>query len=209
MADHIDLSSIQNNGDSDEETTITPPNSPVNNVEEIKPVNSIDKRRTILVIQRYALEFEQYLGSLNKSASELELLNEDQLKSLLEEIKFTVSVRNSGKMSERAILMSISQLENFCCAYTPLNVKGLSNICKDEDFVMTVKEFCLENINLFYVPASYRLCYALLMSATNLHMYNTNLESKQQSTSIGDDKIDSIKDDKIKNISDKFDKLVV
>jgi hypothetical protein len=206
MAENIDLSTIQNNDIVDEalddlnNDIKTPTNTP-NNIEEIKPINTIEKRRLILIIQRYTLEFDKYLGSLNKSASELEDFTEDQLKNLLDEIKFTVSVRNSGKMSERAVLMGIQQLENFCVAFTPLNIRGLSNICNDDDFKMTVKEFCLENINLFYVPASYRMAYALLMAGMNLHVYNT---------SIANNKVESVTSDKsakIDSINEKFDKI--
>lgn len=182
---NIDLSSIANTDNTDmadiqQNMAATQQNMAVNQMENSVPIvkepeNTIERRRLILIIQRYILEFEKYLGDL--ATINYSMMSEEELGELLKEIKFTVSVRNSGKMSEKMVLASIMQLEQFCCTYTPLKVQGLAQMTiNDNDFRDTVKEFTLENLDLFYVSPSYRMIYTLLLTGMNLHVYNTQLE---------------------------------
>jgi hypothetical protein len=182
---NIDLSSIANTDNTDmadiqQNMAATQQNMAVNQMENSVPIvkepeNTIERRRLILIIQRYILEFEKYLGDL--ATINYSMMSEEELGELLKEIKFTVSVRNSGKMSEKMVLASIMQLEQFCCTYTPLKVQGLAQMTiNDNDFRDTVKEFTLENLDLFYVSPSYRMIYTLLLTGMNLHVYNSQLE---------------------------------
>lgn len=210
----IDLSSLENNNiDIQLENPPTPPNSPVNNIPQsfIPPTpiieNTIERRRIMLTIQRYILEFSHYLPEdLNKS--DLSFLSETQLTELLNEIKFTICCRNSGKMGERAIYMSILQFENFCVNFTPLKVKGLSGICSDQDFIDTAKEFSLENMSMFYVSSGWRLAYSISAAILQLHTLNSEKEMK---TAIVKEPIKPIAELKmsadLKEIDDQFNDI--
>src|SRR5690606_12581704 len=99
---NIDLSSIANTDNTDradiqQNMAATQQNMAVNQMENSVPIvkepeNTIERRRLILIIQRYILEFEKYLGDL--ATINYSMMSEEELGELLKEIKFTVSVRN-------------------------------------------------------------------------------------------------------------------
>ena len=92
---------------------------------------------------------------------------------MLNEIKFTVATRNSGKMSEKIFKNVIYQLEVALTTFTPIKADGLSQITNDPDLLDTFKEFQLENLSLVYISPKYRLIYAIISAIANLHMINS------------------------------------
>lgn len=180
-----DLSSIQNknNGLVDDPPAKKVQQKEVSVVPEVKDVVPVDdpiaKRKLILKIQQYIVQFSKYLPQ-ELNIKEFKDFTIEQLQSLLDEIKFTIAVRNSGKMNQRMILQGITLLESLLIAFTPLKVKGLSQICLDKDFQETVLELCLE-MEMMYLDPKYRLCYALVSAATTLHIMNSRAEAIQQS----------------------------
>lgn len=148
-------------------TTSTPQvnNLPTDNV------SSLDRRKTILKIKRYLLEFEKNLQEFqNKN---LEGMANNQLEELLNEIRFTVSCRNVNTIALRAFKMMITNIEFLCCNYTTIRCQGLSAIANDQDLLDTVKECSLENMEFTYVKPIYRILYAVIQAMLTLHVMNS------------------------------------
>lgn len=174
-----DLTSIQNtNVDSNQIQSSEQKNQlslPVPSLPIVVQEDPIQKRKIILMIQRYILEFDQHLPK-DLHITDFRSFTTDQLLSLLDEIKFTVCVRNSGKMNLRAIRQGLVALESALIAFTPLKVQGLSNIADDPDFQDTCKELMLDNMDLFYTDPKYRIAYSILTAMMNLHIMNSRLK---------------------------------
>ena len=124
------------------------------------------------MIQRYILEFDKFLPP-DLHVTDFRSFSVGNLMSMLDEIKFTVAVRNSSKMNIRAVKQGVVALEAFLLMMTPLKVNGLSMIVEDEDFIATCKELMLENMELFYTDPKYRIAYALLSAIATLHVNNS------------------------------------
>lgn len=202
-----DLSSIQNHelNQPSKPTQIEEPTKIPQPETRIVYDNSevIEKRRLILTIQRYILEFEKYLPS-DLHSTDYRNFCITELEMLLAEIKFTVACRNCGKMGERAFKQLLYQLENVLVYMTPLKVQGLHNIANDPDLLDTVKEFQLDNMNLFYVDPKYRIAYSIIMAITNLHMANSAKDTIELTK-----KMQQNIDIKLSNVNDKFENLAV
>lgn len=181
-----DLSSIQNK---DKEPAPQQPSSqplPVptqNQLQEYRsqPVPAYDdvvkKRSLIMTITRYLIEFQDYLPPdlVGQPYSQLTI---EELANLLTEIKFCIATRNATNMSTRAMKQAITVTEPLLCR-AGLRVQGLAGICNDKDFNDTLREFTLENMNLFYTKPAWRLAYAMTMAIANLHMVNTRKEKEE------------------------------
>src|SRR5271154_612351 len=164
----------------------------------------IEKRKVILKVRRWLLEFEKHLGDFTNR--DLEALSIEQLDILLREIKFTVSCRNVNTMSIRAFKTMIVNIEYFCCTHTQIRCAGLSKLNEDEDLLDCVKEFSLENMELFYTKPQYRILYAVVSSIMTLHIVNSTREKEQLALQAQQAKKE-VDLEKVKEIDDEFDKI--
>jgi len=199
-----DLSSIQKdfnetndkNDDNIEVETKKIDKNEDNNIEKPIVDDVIKKRGLIMKIQAYNLNFEKYLPQDLHSVDYRQFTIE-QLETLLKEMQFTVACRNSGKMSERVFKNILNQVENGLCTFTPVKAEGLHLIAENQDLVDTWTEFTLENMNMFYVPAKWRLLYAVVSAIGNLHMINSLKEKENINLS-------KPMNDKLNEINNKF-----
>lgn len=186
-----DLSSIQNKDKepvSQQPSTQPLPVPTQNQLQEYKPQqvpaydDVIKKRSLIMTITRYLIEFQDYLPPdlIGQPYSQLSI---EELANLLTEIKFCIATRNATNMSTRAMKQAITVTEPLLCR-VGLRVQGLSGICNDKDFNDTLREFTLENMNLFYTKPVWRLAYAMTMAIANLHMVNTRKEKEEMQNKI-------------------------
>ena len=164
----------------------------------------IEKRKVILKVRRWLLEFEKHLGDFTNR--DLEALSIEQLDILLREIKFTVSCRNVNTMSIRAFKTMIVNIEYFCCTHTQIRCAGLSKLNEDEDLLDCVKEFSLENMELFYTKPQYRILYAVVSSIMTLHIVNSTREKEQLALQAQQAKKE-VDLEKVKEIDAEFDKI--
>lgn len=168
--------------------------------------NTIERRKVLLTIKSWELNFQQVLKDVIPSNQQLKEMTDKELDTLLDEIKFCVSVRNTTKISTKAFIGVVHQVENICVAYDILNIKGLTQICKkDQDLLDTVKEVCLNNLSLTYSKPEYRLAFSLLNTAYGLHIMNNSIKTQ---TNQSNKTIKKEMDDELKNIDNKFDELM-
>jgi hypothetical protein len=199
----LDLSSIQNTQQNRATTETKPPEPkpepqapPVPTYED-----TIKKRHIILIIQRYIIEFSDCLPA-DLIGANFSSLSADELANLLTEIKFCVATRNTTTMSTRAMKQGVRVLETGLCT-VGVKCQDLYNVCDDKDFDATLREFTLDNMNLFYTKPQYRLMYSLLMAIVNLHMINSKNE-KDDINKAMKKKVDK----KLLDIDSKFNNLI-
>ena len=126
IPDLPDLSSIQNNNNKLEDINSNEKIKPIKKINQarsdepkpslqsIEPINIlvdthneiIEKRTLILTIQRYILEFEKHLPN-ELHSTDYRNFNVTELQMLLNEIRFTIAVRNCGKMGDRAFKQTL------------------------------------------------------------------------------------------------------
>ena len=104
----------------------------------------IERRRKILVLQFYLNEFPKKLKVYQEL--QLETLSNDELDKIRQEFDFVIGCKNTVNISVKALKQSIFTLEEVCCKFTPLKVKGLTGICDDPELLDDVKHWALQNM---------------------------------------------------------------
>ncbi len=128
-------------------------------------------------------------------------MNLEDLKTTLQEIQFTVSVRNTGKNAVHIASGGMFYLENLLIAMS-CNCKGLAEtLTKSEDFVDLIKEFVLENMHLIYTKPQYCILFTVATTALNLHVVNSAIDTIQ--TQQNKDFIDVMNKMKNNQLNDK------
>lgn len=212
----IDLSTIKRDPDP-EVIKDNEPDAPINDLElfddnnnnndDYAIKNTLERRKLLLTIKSWQLNFDKVLKDIIPSNNELNNMPDEDLEQLLQEIKFCVSVRNTTKISTKAFLGIVNQVENVCCAYEILNIRGLTGICaQDADLLDTVKECCLSHMNLCYSRPEGRLLYNLLQSAYTLHIINNSKPQSAVNTPNKTQK-DIKMNNKLKDIDNEFDSM--
>ncbi len=134
----------------------------------------IAKRRLILLLQFYLLEFPDKLKTFKKINLEKKDLAE--LKDLQKEMDFCISNQSNVKQGSEMILSGIQGLEYICVNFTPLQCSGLSeNIKNDAETIDTIKHLCLKHMgaSMMNTEPEHRLMYKILTTALSLHTINS------------------------------------
>lgn len=121
------------------------------------------KRKMIMSIKRWHDEFGKHLGHIN--IFELEAMSLSELDALLEECKFIVCNRNSGKTAEFGFRMGIKTLERLGPKLN-LKLSGLHDMMMaQEEINDLLREVVLTYEDMVYIPPEFRLisCTAAIM----------------------------------------------
>jgi hypothetical protein len=132
---------------------------------------SIDRRRLILILQFYVVEFPEKLKSFKNT--KFEKLSEDELINLKNEFDFIIGAKCNVRSTQYAITQGIKLLETVCVNFTPLNVNGLANAVEDDDFRDDCKHLALKYMTLIKTEPEHRIAYKILTSALLLHQINS------------------------------------
>ena len=71
------------------------------------------------------------------------------------------------------VITGIQTLETVLVEYSPFRVQGLSNICKDEEFVEDIKLIILQNMPIVSTEPRQRVVFKLISTAMQLHTLNS------------------------------------
>ena len=123
----------------------------------------INKRKIILLLQFYMIEFPDELKSYKKV--NMHKKSYDELTDIKKEMDFTLG-NNSGIKSALALFrVGIHTIEVLALNFTPINCKGLSIICNDPDVIKDIKLIALKNSKLIQTEPEYRLIYKIVTTA--------------------------------------------
>ena len=173
----INLASIENNEQSNEvdNDIIQEPYMDISEEDIEEPKNeelfTIERRRKILILQFYLNEFAHKL-TVYKDI-DFEGLSGEELDKIKNEFDFIIGTKNTVNISVKAFQQSIYTLEHICCLYTPLKIKGLSNINNDPELIEDIKHLCLQNMALIKTKPEHRILFKVISTMTALHSYNT------------------------------------
>lgn len=143
---------------------------------------AINKRRIILTIEFYINEFPEKLKGFKKINFEKKTI--DELNELKKELDFIISNKSSVKQGTQMIIAGINTLEYISCNFTPINCKGLSNICNDEDTINDMKHICLKRMSLINTEPEARLMYKILTHMVLLHNLNSSQAAIMEDASV-------------------------
>lgn len=139
--------------------------------EEKEPNLSIDRRRTILILQMYINEFPDKLKTFKNT--NFEKKKDEELKKLKNEFDFIIGCKNNIKSAEYCCIRGVNLLEVICCNYTPIQCQGLSTAVNDEDFRDDVKHLCLKYMSLIKTEPEHRIAYKIASNMLLLHQVNS------------------------------------
>ena len=146
----------------------------------------IEKRKLILEIRAWVSAFKKYVGEI-VGVIDLEKQDYASLKSLLEQIKFTVATRTTGMVSEKIAQKGLPMLELLGGAMgwrLSGPKRSLTNMAiEDENFADLIKETTLDHAHWVYTKPLNRLLLYLSMTASAVHMENTMADSLEEKKS--------------------------
>lgn len=134
---------------------------------------TIKKRHLIIKIQFALINFPDDLKAFKKIPFEKK--SHDELKSILQEVHFTLNNSISVDSGVELLKKSILTLEYITCAFTPVNCSGLSNaLCNDPAVIKDMKHICVKNMGMVTTEPEARLLFRVLTSMLTLHSLNGN-----------------------------------
>lgn len=147
--------------------------------EEIEE-DTINKRRLLLLIQFYLLEFPEKLSTFKKIKFENKSV--DELEKLKKEMDFTISNSSTVEAGTQMIMGTIQTLE-VLSIYCGINCQGLSNrLCNDKQTIDDIKHLCLKHMHLVSAEPEARLLYKILTNMVLLHNINPSSEQIEKVT---------------------------
>ena len=133
--------------------------------------SSIERRRQILLLQFYILEFPHKLKHF--ADMNFEHKSDVELKLLKDEFDFIIGAKSNVKVAQGTFGQAVSLFENLCVNYTPLNVKGLSAVIDDKDLQDDVKHLALKYMTIMKTEPEHRIAYKMLTCMLLLHQTNS------------------------------------
>jgi len=154
------------------------------------PDGLLYRRKLILKIRSYATAFPKEVGH-QVAAKDLENLGENQLESLLQEIKFTVGSRSTSIVTNQAAAVSLLVLEDWLKENMNKEVSGpeirLSQLMNSEDCQYLVKELSLEYADFVYQRPEARMAMYLFNAVQTIDGINRKaLEGAVKPPPVGD-----------------------
>jgi len=113
------------------------------------------------------------------SAKHLGDLSSEELETMINDIRFCISTKNTNSLYETGATKGLLVAETLL---RPIyKIDGLSDVLsKDQTYLDLVEEILLENQNQVYVKPQYRLLYCVLSSAYIVHNQHVMLEKLSQ-----------------------------
>lgn len=135
------------------------------------PAFNPEKIKLINAIKNYEKRWD-YLTQHDRQ--ELEQLDVEKLKLLLNEHQFNVSSTNSSQISRDGFFLASNIVEYVGCRFTPLKLQGLTAVLSSNQHVLdTIDEVSMKYGSLLHVEPEYRLCYLVLATALGVHNANS------------------------------------
>lgn len=154
-----------------------------------------EKRELILMITRYksSLRFSDYLQEEMKfsfEVKELAKLSCNELRTLLDDIRFCVANKNNQGLVNDGVINVISMVERLLTNL--YKIDGLSKALKRDDaFLDILEEWTLENQKLTRTSAKTRLMFEIVKTAYMIHEMHNHIE-KIASTKEGQEELKKI-----------------
>jgi hypothetical protein len=140
----------------------------------ITPEEAKNKRKKIIMIQRYIQNFE--LDLFEFKSIDFSQKNNIELDSYLEEIQLIIGNKNANNMLGIVYTHGLSMIESYG-SYLNMDLQGLSMICiKDQAIRDCLKELSIEYMSLNYVKPQYRI--AMLTLGIAMSIDGQNKENK-------------------------------
>jgi hypothetical protein len=128
----------------------------------LRELEALSIRELILKIRAWCSAFPDITKDIIKSVN-LESEDEHSLKSLLDQIRFTVATRTIGIVTTDGAQGLLHLAEELIDTHTSIKVKGptarLTDLGRDPNFQDLVKETMLDNAHWLYTKPVYRLIY--------------------------------------------------
>lgn len=135
----------------------------------------IERRKKIIKIKNWCSGFKDILGDFIKD-KQLEKLSDEELDALQEEIKFMVSSKTSGIITDQTASSLFDWIEDGLKEHTGLKVSGpkisLKQLAASKDCNDLVKELTLEYADIIYQRPEYRMLFFLVNGVYAIHKIN-------------------------------------
>jgi hypothetical protein len=201
--DFIDLSSIQRDKKADVPDVVKPTSMKIN-MKDVKSVHksiikqpkekekendAVDKRRLVLILELYLVEFpkqlEPFKGTKFNSKSIEELMD------IMNQMDGIISSKSCMKQTQKAIVSGIRTIEFVATYATPIKCQGLSEVMlNNPETLDDIKHIALKRMSMASVDPEIRLAYNVLQNMLMLHNINSN---QNQVRPVEQDKISQIK----------------
>jgi len=142
---------------------------PSNN--EINEEDSIERRRLILMLEFYVIEFPDKLSSFKKT--DFSKLDDKKLKELKSEFDFIIGAKCNVKSTQYMVLQGVYLIETLSKSFIGLKVDGLTNSVNDKEFMDDVKHLALKYMSLVKTEPEHRIAYKILSNMLLLHQVNS------------------------------------
>jgi hypothetical protein len=177
-------------------------NIPIPDYEEPAPPEDKfgqERKRVLLLIEFHLNEFPKKLASYKKV--KLENLTMDELKKLLEEMKFTIGAQSNVKMVVAGMCSAINLFEKLAVKSDLLKVQGLTQVVtSSENMIDDMKAIALKYMDVYHIEPEARLGFALMTTVGMLHFHNEEIEAKKQKTN-------AATTEQLDEVSNKYDDL--
>jgi hypothetical protein len=141
--------------------------------------NVEDRRKRLMIIARYknSKRFGSWLKTqgFDFNLKSLKDKSNEELDTMINDIRFCISTKNTNNMYETAATKGVLIIENLL---RPIyKVDGLSEVLtKDPMYLDLVEELMLERSDYIYVKPEYRLLYCVISSAYIVHNHHIMLQ---------------------------------
>lgn len=160
------------------------------NTEIIEPKNkdhnkkstNIDKRRLILILQFYLIEFPEKLATYK--GIKFETLDVEELQTLKNEFDFIIGAKCNINGAKNLFIQGLKLLEEATLMFSPFKVEGLTNIVNDKEFEDDVKHLVLKYMTIVKTEPEWRITYKILSSMLLLHNFNSSKIINKQNIKI-------------------------
>ena len=167
----------------------------------------IDKRRLILILQFYVLEFPEELSAYKTIKYDKKM--GEELEEIRTQMDAIISSKSSLKQTQVLCTTGIRAIEFVATNFTPIKCHGLSDLMiNDREVLDDIKHIALKRMSYINTEPEFRLAYRLFSNVMLLHNLNASKELENPSGPAILNKINSKNiDNELDKINDKFTDL--
>lgn len=133
----------------------------------------IDKRRVILLLQFYLVEFPDELKSFKKV--NMEKKTHAELLDIKTEMDFVLGNNSNIKKAVEMFRLGIQTIEVLALNFTPFNITGLSSVCNDPETIKDIKLIALKHSKFIQTEPEARLAWKLVTTCLILNGINPSI----------------------------------
>lgn len=145
----------------------------------LQPSDPFVKQKLIFKLLRWKKAFPEELNHLIPEIVVLNKMDIESLENMFNEARYMVALINSTALESTTSAKTFQQLEKFLLHSTPIQAEGMTNaLLGNIPFQKSLKEWTLENTEIFYSDPKYRTI--LLGGLTLYEVHNRNVIINQQ-----------------------------